>query len=447
MIIKLKDILTIYISPDHNEKYHKRKLHMDSLLSKLKFNNVIHYKSETNNYPFCLNNAYIDIFIKYQPPFLLLEDDIDCDIENFPDELIIPDNTDAFYLGLSTGGGHPIENYDKGNSSFVNINDTSFVNINDTLLKVNNMLTTHSVLYFSSKYMMHIRNLLILQPSYYNDVLISQIQNRYNVYTFNKYIFYQSKEFDGHEVQTKITITSDKINNQFNNNFSLCYVTAFLNFNNKNQNTLENEYFQYFNKLVKLELPIILFLDKSFSIYGNDLLKSYKNLRIIYIDKNDLLFDILLPLPKQRNIIKDSKEYIQFMNNKIIFMERAMNSHLFNTNHYAWIDFRIFHIFNDNISNKLKELSTRNYTRSAYFPGSIPYIQYELNIINWRFLGGFFILDKEHIIKLKEETLKIFSEINVFTWEVNIWTIIECLKRFDFGWYFADHNDSILNIS
>ena len=62
-------------------------------------------------------------------------------------------------------------------------------------------------------------------------------------------------------------------------------------------------------------------------------------------------------------------------------MERAMNSKLFNTDHYAWIDFRIFHIFNDYnyISNKLIELSTRNYTKSVYFPGSATYIKYELN--------------------------------------------------------------------
>ena len=45
MIIKLKNILTIYISPDHNEKYHNRKIHMDNLLTKLGFTNIIHYIS------------------------------------------------------------------------------------------------------------------------------------------------------------------------------------------------------------------------------------------------------------------------------------------------------------------------------------------------------------------------------------------------------------------
>ena len=439
MKIQINNILTIYISPDHNDKYHKRKLHIDSLLEKLNFTNIVHYKSKTDNYPYCLNSAYVDIFIKYKPPFLLLEDDIDCDIENFPYEIDIPDNTDAFYLGLSTGGGHYKNNYDEENSSFFQINDS--------ILKIRNMLSGHAVLYLNQEYMMHIRNLLLLYPNYYSDVLISQIQNQYNIYTFNKYVFYQSKQFDGQEIPTKITINQNHIEDK--SKYTCCYVSAFLNINNNDELKLENEYFYYFNKLVKLELPLILFLDTSFSKYGNYLKNNYKNISIIYIDINDLLFDTTLHLPIDRNIKKDTKEYIQLMNNKIIFMERAMNLNLYNTDYYAWIDFRIFHIFKNYtiVSQKLKELTTIKYTKNAYFPGSSIKSEYIVNRINWRYLGGFFILNKNNIIKLKEETIKIISELNVFLWEVNNWAIIEYLNRFDFGWYAADHNDSILNIS
>jgi hypothetical protein len=439
MKIKIKDILTIYISPDHNEKYHKRKLHVDSLLQRLNFTRVIHYKSSTENYPFCLNSAYVDIFINYKPPFLLLEDDVDCDIDTFPEELDIPDATDAFYLGLSTGGGHQIFNYDNG--------DSSFIQINNSIVKIRNMLTTHAVLYINHKYMMHIRNLLLSQPDYYNDILISQIQNQYNIYTFNKYIFYQSKEFDGHEKATRITIKPEQLDDI--SKYTCCYVSAFLNFYNKSESELETEYFIYFYKLITLELPIILFLDTSLKNYANTILNSHKNIKILFFDKHELLFDTISQLPMHKNTNKDTKGYIQFMNNKIVFMERAMNSNLFTTNHYAWVDFRIFHIFKNNIqcSQRLLKLSTQKYTKSAYFPGAIPYFSYELNRINWRFLGGFFILDRENIIKLKNETIKIFSEVNILTWEVNIWSILESLERFDFGWYSANHDDTILNIS
>jgi hypothetical protein len=437
MKIKVKDILTIYISPDHNEKYHKRKLHMDSLLQKLKFTHVIHYKSNTENYPFCLNSAYIDIFVNYKPPFLLLEDDIDCDIDTFPEEIDIPDSTDAFYLGLSCSGGHQIYNYDEGVSSFIQISDP--------IVKIRNMLSAHAVIYMNQKYMMHIRNLLISNPNYYNDVLISQIQNQYNIYTFNKYVFYQSKDFDGHEQATRITIKSEQLDDV--SKYTCCYVSAFLNFYNKSEFDLETEYFTYFHKLVILEVPIILFLDTSLKNYANTLLDSYKNIKIIFFDKQELLFGTISQLPMHKNTDKDTKEYIQFMNNKILFMERAMNSNLFTTNHYAWIDFRIFHIFKNNtrVSQKLLDLTKRKYTKSAYFPGAIHYNRCELNEINWRFLGGFFILDRDNIVKLKNETIKIFSSINMLTWEVNIWSILESLKLFDFGWYLADHNDSMLD--
>ena len=81
MIIDLKKIQTIYICPNHNVKYHNRKIHMETLLNQLNFTNIIHYKSSTNNYPQCLNIAYIDIFNKFTPPFLLLEDDVDINNE------------------------------------------------------------------------------------------------------------------------------------------------------------------------------------------------------------------------------------------------------------------------------------------------------------------------------------------------------------------------------
>ena len=180
MRIKLTDILTIYISPDHNEKYHNRKVHMDELLTKLGFNNIVHFKSSTEKYPFCLNNATIEIFSKYKPPFLLLEDDIEF-TDFFLDEINIPDTTDAFYLGLSSRGSHQYNNYDVGSSKFKNYNETQ--------LKIENMLSAHAILYINSNYIQHLRNLLISKPTYYNDVIMSQIHKDYNIYCFKNSYF------------------------------------------------------------------------------------------------------------------------------------------------------------------------------------------------------------------------------------------------------------------
>ena len=217
MIINLKEILTIYICPDHNEKYQKRKNHMDKLLIKLGFTNFIHYKSSTEKYPFCLNNATIDIFSKYKPPFLLLEDDIECNFNNIPDELYIPDNTDAFYLGLSTAGGHMNNNYDEGSHI---VTQTIYNNI----FKIKNMLSAHAILYITPNYIKNLRNLLITKPTFYNDVIMSQNQYKYNIYCYKYCYFYQAKEFDGHEEATNIQCNVK--------NYTLTYVTAFLNINN-----------------------------------------------------------------------------------------------------------------------------------------------------------------------------------------------------------------------
>ena len=95
--MRIQDLKTIYICPDHNEKYHARKLHMDSLLTELGFKDFTHYKSGTEAYPRCLSIATIEILKQYPNiPILLLEDDIEF---NGIDEFDFVDDADAIYFG------------------------------------------------------------------------------------------------------------------------------------------------------------------------------------------------------------------------------------------------------------------------------------------------------------------------------------------------------------
>ena len=430
MKIKLKEIPVIYICPDHNEKYHKRKLHMSQLLDKLEFKNVIHYKSSTEKYPCCLNNATIDIFSKYKPPFLVLEDDIK-ETQNIPDILEIPDNTDAFYLGLSSGGGHKYNNYDDG--------DSQFQHINDKLFKVHNMLATHAILYITSNYILNVRNALITKPDYYNDVIISQIQNKFNIYCHNESYFYQAKELEGHEDATKIKLNSTN---------SIIFVTAFININNLSDDDVINNYFNYFEKLAKTEIKLALFLDSKYKEYGDNIINKYPNVTVIrYLTKEELhinKLNISKELPKIRNIKKDTEDYLKLMNNKIYFVEEVMN--MYNYDYYSWIDFRIFHIFNDNkINSKIKKFTdTYHFSKLAYFPGASNNKKNILNEINWRFLGGFFLIKRDIINNLVNKTTELLEKLYTLTWEVNVWSILEFNNDFDFGWYLADHNESII---
>ena len=140
--MKLQDLKVIFICPEHNEKYIKRKTHMTNLLEKIGFKNIIHYKSSSLKYPQCLTLATIDILTKYNSePILLLEDDVEyTGIDSFD---YVAD-ADAIYFGVSRSGGHPRLNTHQGGCKVVPYS------INQ--VRVMNMLTTHAILYISSKY-------------------------------------------------------------------------------------------------------------------------------------------------------------------------------------------------------------------------------------------------------------------------------------------------------
>ena len=439
MIIKLKEIQVIYISPNHNEKYNKRKNHMDQLLTKLGFTNIIHYKSSTENYPYCLNKASIDIFSNYQPPYLLLEDDIESNFDYLPNELILPDNTDAFYLGLSKHGGHPINNYDEGNSKFIYVNDS--------LLKVKNMLTTHAVLYVTNNYTNKLKDELIRKSNYYNDVLFSQNQSFFNVYCNQYCYFYQAKEYEGHERATRFIVDPINIDNYPKSNKTVTFVTAFINISN----TINKQaYFNDFEKLAKTCIPITLFMDSLEKEYGTQLINTYSNVKIIrYLTKDELYINKLslpLKLPEYRNIEKDTEDYLKLMNNKIFFVEEASKVNIFNTEVFAWIDFRIFHIITDNelITKKLQDISVKKYNSNIVeFAGNLQNKNIVLDKINWRFLGGYFLIGRDKIDILIEKTKNILLILSTLTWEVNIWAILEYINIFEFGWYLGNHNNFI----
>ena len=76
--MRLQDFKVVYICPDHNDKYHARKVHMETLLTDLGFKDIVHYKSGTYSYPKCLNDATVDILTTYRyEPILVLEDDVE----------------------------------------------------------------------------------------------------------------------------------------------------------------------------------------------------------------------------------------------------------------------------------------------------------------------------------------------------------------------------------
>jgi hypothetical protein len=184
--MKIIDLKTIYICPDNNEKYHKRKIHMDNLLTTIGFKDFTHFVSSTDNYPSCLNKATIDILENnLDTPVLILEDDIEW---TGLDEFVFDPTADAIYLGLSKSGGHPTDNIHLGYSTFEKWSDSQ--------ARVMNMLSGHAILYISRKYKEAVLESFKNNPYYYNDVLLSRLQSKFRVLANKIPAFYQSSKFN-----------------------------------------------------------------------------------------------------------------------------------------------------------------------------------------------------------------------------------------------------------
>jgi hypothetical protein len=191
--MKLIDIPAVFICPDHNPKYHERKIHMESLLTKIGFKSITHFKSGTEVYPTCLVKATVAILEKYNndDPVIIFEDDVEpfLDLDENT-EIEFPENTDAFYLGFSKSGGSSTHNIDDG-PSIIRAYNKKYI-------RIINMLSGHAIIYKSNIYKKDVIKSLtsiIGKDGYYNDVIIARLQPSYNIYGYYYPFFYQSSKF------------------------------------------------------------------------------------------------------------------------------------------------------------------------------------------------------------------------------------------------------------
>ena len=186
-MIPIQSFKVVFICPDHNEKYHERKLHMETMLRRIGFTNIEHYKSSAEDYPDCLTKANIDILQNnLDHPILMLEDDLEwTGVENIE----FDSTADAIYLGVSRCAGHPYINKDEGMSVYTNWSSH--------LVRITNMLSTHAILYLSRTYKEQVIKLFqsYLGLKYHSDVLLSRIQSKYLVLGTKQPVFYQSAAF------------------------------------------------------------------------------------------------------------------------------------------------------------------------------------------------------------------------------------------------------------
>lgn len=183
--MRIQDFKVVYICPDHNEKYHARKVHMDTMLAELGFKDVVHYKSGTEGYPRCLANANVEILTQYMyEPILLLEDDVEfTGVSDF--DFVY--GADAIYFGLSQCASHPTGNYNEGQCKVTHYSSTQ--------VRVQNMLGTHAILYITPRYKQAVIDTLKVAMGH-TDIAITRLQPNFRILANRYPSFFQSAKFN-----------------------------------------------------------------------------------------------------------------------------------------------------------------------------------------------------------------------------------------------------------
>ncbi len=207
---------------------------------------------------------------------------------------------------------------------------------------------------------------------------------------------------------------------------------------------------------------ICLYVDPKFNFKTHN-----SNVRIMnYEEKfentwiHKLCDEITYELPKNRNEQKDSNEFIISGQTKYDFILDTIEKNPWDSDYFIWADSTIFEIIKNPEETKaffewLPELKWNQ--RVLTFPGCWSKLEKEksaeiFDSVHWRFCGGFFAGDKTSISQFcelyKTEFTEFFKTHKKLVWDFNFWAWMEAnIEGLDFGWYKADHNDSIFMIT
>ena len=215
-------------------------------------------------------------------------------------------------------------------------------------------------------------------------------------------------------------------------------------------------YMSLFQHLIDSNINIHVYLSPDYYEMFKDKLTSTS----VFVEKIQLselrayreVMNINYVLPAIRNNDKDTFNYITCMNSKTEFVRKAIDNNVFNSTHFAWIDFGIFH-FITNIQNTKAIINKLGITPLKSNVLVMPTIYrrsptINFSKVNWRFPGSFFFGDKESIIEFdtlyQNNFLKIITQFGILTWEVNVWEWFEhFLDWKPFVYSVRSHNDSI----
>lgn len=214
------------------------------------------------------------------------------------------------------------------------------------------------------------------------------------------------------------------------------FVTAFLR--PKTTYRSVERYFAEFENLANTGIPILLFLDTEF------IDRTFpSNVRVIPTTLDMSWLPTHVELPAHRNPSKDTLEYFCIQLSKLAYLTKARE--YTSDPILAWIDFGVFHMFNDK-SECARLLQTIAHgtilNEKILAPGCWPAGHYDWNSVCWRFCGSFLIGHRDLFpAAYAEQTRLVQTQFPHLTWEVNYWAQMEPF----FHVYPANHDDSLLS--
>lgn len=225
----------------------------------------------------------------------------------------------------------------------------------------------------------------------------------------------------------------------------LTLVTGFFRLGDREVD--EEDYLRKFDALAIGGSPILLFFDRArmerAPRWPNVEVRPAEKLELWPFERADRLE---LRLPERRTPGKDSREFLLLQNAKLDLLERA--THITSEAELAWIDFGIMKTVRGQ-NSFLTRLGRMRLEREIVSPGCWSReisMASDRGAVDWRFCGSFISAKREAIPELHARYRNLFEEFvqeGFLTWEINLWAELE-RRGLDFGWYSANHDDSLI---
>ena len=208
------------------------------------------------------------------------------------------------------------------------------------------------------------------------------------------------------------------------------------------------QYAALLNELTSCGVPFVCFCDAVYT----PLITERPNLVIIEKPLREFYLYWLcskpgLVLAANRNLMKDTQDYMALMNTKPEFLMAAL-PHV-TTTHVAWIDAGALKLVQNRVAVLQKLVSMTPKTTAIQIPGCWQLSEVPRNAVSWRFAGTFLVAAKESITTFYEKArwvLEIIVSEHRLVWEVNTWAHMEHMVADLFEWYLSGHDDSLFAV-